>query len=162
MEVCPNHLNILSTHLLYSLYKDIEAELIHYPDAFRGKTVYCNCDDPLKSNFFKYFYDHFHQLGLKKLIATGYNKDGRGIKCVYEGRQKVLDDKKLILTKKYDPEKYPKYDNYDAIECGKVADIPYDYDGVIGVPITVLQYKTSSDNLTFYVKKDEDEKKNKV
>lgn len=69
----------------YTRYEDIEAELIHYPDAFKNKVVYCNCDDPLKSNFFKYFYDHFHQLGLKKLIATGYNKDGHGIKCVYEG-----------------------------------------------------------------------------
>lgn len=69
----------------YTQYADIEKELIHYPNAFKDKVVYCNCDDPTKSNFFKYFYDHFHELGLKKLIATGYNKDGRGIKCVYEG-----------------------------------------------------------------------------
>lgn len=44
----------------------------------------------------------------------------------------------LDLYKKYNPVEYPKYDNYDAIECGKVADIPMDYDGVIGVPITFL------------------------
>ena len=44
----------------------------------------------------------------------------------------------LILTKKYDPEKYPKYDNYDAIEVSKVCEIPMDYDGVMGVPITFL------------------------
>lgn len=44
----------------------------------------------------------------------------------------------LVLYKKYSAEEYPKYDNYDAIECGKVADIPMDYDGVIGVPITFL------------------------
>ena len=42
----------------------------------------------------------------------------------------------LILTKKYDPEKYPKYDNYDAINVDKVKDIPCDYNGEIGVPIT--------------------------
>lgn len=44
----------------------------------------------------------------------------------------------LILTKKYDPALYPKYDNYDAINVDKVKDIPMDYDGVIGVPITFL------------------------
>jgi len=42
------------------------------------------------------------------------------------------------LWQKYDPEKYPKYDNYDAIEVGKVTDIPLDYDGVMGVPITFM------------------------
>ena len=44
----------------------------------------------------------------------------------------------LVLTKKYGPEKYPKYDNYDAINVDKVKDIPCDYDGVMGVPITFL------------------------
>lgn len=55
-----------------------------------------------------------------------------------------LDIKKrheeLILVKKYagHEDEYPKYDNYDAIEVSKVADIPFDYDGVMGVPITFL------------------------
>ena len=44
----------------------------------------------------------------------------------------------IQLTKTYDPEEYPKYDNYDAINCDKVKDVPYDYDGAIGVPITIL------------------------
>lgn len=44
----------------------------------------------------------------------------------------------LILYKKYTPEEYPKYDNYNAINVNKVADIPTDYDGVIGVPITFM------------------------
>ena len=47
-------------------------------------------------------------------------------------------NKPLKLYKKYSAEEYPKYDNYDAIECGKVADIPMDYEGVICVPITFL------------------------
>ena len=42
------------------------------------------------------------------------------------------------LVKKYNPLDYPKYDNYDAIEVSKVKDIPKDYDGVMGVPITFL------------------------
>lgn len=44
----------------------------------------------------------------------------------------------LMLTKKYDPALYPKYDNYDAINIDKVKDIPMDYDGLMGVPITFL------------------------
>lgn len=44
----------------------------------------------------------------------------------------------LILYKKYTPEEYPKYDNYDAINVDKTADIPADYNGVMGVPITFL------------------------
>ena len=44
----------------------------------------------------------------------------------------------LILTKKYDPALYPKYDNYDAIEVSKTCEIPMDYDGLMGVPITFL------------------------
>lgn len=44
----------------------------------------------------------------------------------------------LILYKKYNPEEYPRYDNYDAINVDKTADIPIDYDGVMGVPITFL------------------------
>lgn len=47
---------------------------------------------------------------------------------------------KLVLTQHYDPEKYPKYDNFDGINVRKVADIPVDYDGVMGVPITYLKY----------------------
>ncbi len=53
-----------------------------------------------------------------------------------------LDHKKrheeLPLYKKYTPEEYPKYDNYDAINVNKTAEIPEDYDGVMGVPITFL------------------------
>lgn len=44
----------------------------------------------------------------------------------------------IDLYKRYNPTEYPKYDNYDAIECSKTAEIPMDYDGVIGVPITFL------------------------
>ena len=53
-----------------------------------------------------------------------------------------LDHKKrhemLDLVCRYSPEEYPKYDNYDAINVDRTSDIPYDYDGVMGVPITFL------------------------
>ena len=46
----------------------------------------------------------------------------------------------LILTKRYTPEEYPKYDNYDAINVDKIKDIPCDYKGLMGVPITIFNY----------------------
>jgi len=287
----------------YTQLADIEKELKHYKNQFRGKIVYCNCDDPYESNFFKYFAANFNALGLKKLITTSYsgspiagqqlplfeieglkeikpkdaeahrieinevpdfNKDGaidlkdieqllkhtanvcaplkgngdfRSEECIellkqadivctnppfslfreyvaqlveydkkfliigninaitykeifkliknnklwlgitMDGRNvwfRVPDDypinenvanskiingekylfvkgcvwftnldtvkrhEELVLYKKYNPKEYPKYDNYDAIEVSRVSDIPMDYDGVMGVPITFL------------------------
>ena len=258
----------------YTQLPDIENELRHYKDHFKGKVVYCNCDDPRVSNFFHYFSHNFEHLGLKKLITTCYKsqspdlfsqhdseraimleydgfregdrvphvedigvtqlegdgdfrsqecidilkqadivvtnppfslfkeytaqlmehdkkfiiignqnaatykeffpliKDGRvwlgyGFKrnCAHfisnytdhatdldkkEGMIRVsgvvwftnLDHAKrhedLILFRRYTHEDYPKYENYNAIEVSKTKDIPMDYDGVIGVPITFL------------------------
>lgn len=281
----------------YTQLEDIEKELSHYRHHFEGKVVFCNCDDPYESNFFKYFVLNFNTLKLKKLIATSYiaspvafkelpakkgnssfedllkpykieidevydqNGDGainlQDVKEILEKAEKGgkltrltgdgdfrsseskellkqadivvtnppfslfreyvaqliefdkkfiilgnnnaitykeifqliknskmwlgysanktmtfrlsnhykrwnyidengnkygnvpaitwytnLDIKKrheeLILVKKYSPLDYPKYDNYDAIEVSKVKDIPKDYDGVMGVPITFL------------------------
>lgn len=56
----------------YTQLIDIEKELKNYKEQFRGKVVYCNCDDPFESNFFKYFASNFNALGLKRLIATSY------------------------------------------------------------------------------------------
>lgn len=58
----------------YTQLVDIEKELKHYKEQFRNKVVYCNCDDPFESNFFKYFAANFNALGLKKLITTSYTK----------------------------------------------------------------------------------------
>lgn len=56
----------------YTQLSDIEKELGHYKEHFKGKTVFCNCDDPRVSNFFHYFSYNFESLGLKKLITTCY------------------------------------------------------------------------------------------
>ncbi len=273
----------------YTQLVDIEKELKHYKDQFHGKVVYCNCDDPFESNFFKYFAANFKALGLKSLIATSYkpspvantqlglfgddktlepkkgrpkvnaNKfiindvgdlDGDGafdLKDVaeqlkanknnewsplegegdfrspesiellkqadivvtnppfslfreyvnqlveYKKQFLIIGNKNafsfqevfklmqgneiwtgytspgqfltpdgkltkkvqgltrwftnldvakrhdfLTLYKKYTPKEFPKYDNYGAIEVSKVSDIPTDYDGIMGVPITFL------------------------
>lgn len=237
----------------YTLYEDIEKELSHYTKNFEGKVVYCPCDNPEWSNFWKFFVDNFHSLKLKKLIATYYdssipigissfveenetvvyktvydgtyfiksplneNGDFRSSECLktmkecdivvtnppfslfremmtvlqeYDkdflliGNQNafifvnifpLLRDRKvrlgynygsfsfsmpnsselkkfgcicwytsfdvenpqrLTLTKEYDAKINIKYENYDAINVDRLADIPYDYDGVMGVPIT--------------------------
>lgn len=78
----------------YTQYCDIESELSHYTNQFKGKIVYCNCDDPLKSNFFRFFVKNFHVLGLKRLISACCQKSdnpifeieqSRGYYVVYEG-----------------------------------------------------------------------------
>lgn len=258
----------------YTQLEDINNELRHYREHFRGKTVLCNCDDPRVSNFFTYFAYNFEFLGLKKLITTCYkNQDSdlfsqgaseQAVYLIYEGdkngnhipdpeeigihplkgdgdfrsaeciellkeadivvtnppfslfrefvAQLIEYDKKflivghqnaikykeifpliqqnkiwlgygfkggaghfvsnyedtatagdhkegmirvsgvhwftnletqkrhedLILYKSYSPEEYPKYVNYDAIEVAKTELIPYDYDGLMGVPITFM------------------------
>lgn len=259
----------------YTQLVDIENELRHYKAHFQGKVVFCNCDDPYESNFFKYFALNFNYLGLKKLICTCYtgspivgeqlslfpeknpykieisevtdeNGDGaidladvetllknrhntrsklksgdfRDEECVnllkeadivvtnppfslfreyvaqliaYDKKFLIIGNKNAItykeifpllkdnkmwlgyespnefkdkngqitkqingltrwftnldvkkrhetlrLYKTYTPEEFPKYDNYDAINVDKVSDIPYDYTGVMGVPITFL------------------------
>lgn len=58
----------------YTQLVDIENELKHYKKQLYGKVIFCNCDDPYESNFFKYFANNFNTLGLKKLIATSYVK----------------------------------------------------------------------------------------
>lgn len=248
----------------YTQLTDVAAELRHYKEHFRDKVVFCNCDDPTWSAFWKYFHLNFGKLGLRKLVSTHYDRTeptykmeymggdddnieagvktallGNGdfrnqecldlldecdivvtnppfslfreyVKILMEHRKKFIiwgnnnaitykeffpylkdnviwpgymmnktcvfrvgegykyDEKitaqmgdgfkygkvpaisvftnldiakrheKLVLWKKYTPEEYPKYDNYDAINVDKVADIPVDYDGVMGVPITFL------------------------
>src|SRR5579872_1034016 len=82
----------------YTQLSDIEKELRHYANHFKGKTVLCNCDDPRVSNFFKYFINNFEKLGLKKVITTCYkndqpdlwsqNKSPKGIYFEYSGEQK--------------------------------------------------------------------------
>lgn len=249
----------------YTQLVDIENELKYYRHHFIGKVVYCNCDDPRESNFCKFFSMNFKSLGLKKLISTGYNENGKGVKLVYMGDKngncmpdfneievltelegngdfrsleciELLKESDIVVTNppfslfreyvatlveynkkflilgnnnaikykeifplfkenklwlgissnktmefrlsdsyekfnriengvkfgkvpaiswftnlehnrrnqpinlymKYSNEYFPKYDNYDAIEVSKTREIPIDYDGVMGVPITFL------------------------
>ena len=70
----------------YTQYNDISNEIPHYRPHFKGKVVYCNCDDPTWSNFWIYFHNNFKSLGLKKLISTHYQKDTEpSYALIYEG-----------------------------------------------------------------------------
>lgn len=73
----------------YTQLSDIEKELRHYRKHFKGKVVYCNCDDPRVSNFFHYFSHNFEKLGLKKLIATCYKSQDIDLFSRNEGEQAV-------------------------------------------------------------------------
>lgn len=63
---------VLKNDEFYTQLVDIENEMRHYKCFFQDKIVFCNCDDPFESNFFKYFAMNFNHLGLKKLICTCY------------------------------------------------------------------------------------------
>lgn len=69
----------------YTRLETIEKELNHYEGKFEGLTVYCNCDDPTRSNFWRYFHENFTRLGLKKLISTHYEAGSRSYKMEYGG-----------------------------------------------------------------------------
>lgn len=73
----------------YTQLIDIERELSSYKECFKNKTVFCNCDDVKSSNFFKYFVLHFKELGIKKLICSCYQKDGKGYYYEYFGEKKL-------------------------------------------------------------------------
>lgn len=89
----------------YTQLQDIEKELEYYKNHFKNKVVFCNCDDPIISNFFKYFSLNFKELGLKKLIAACYKKQDinnnfqRGYYYEYNGgeREKNIPTQEDII-----------------------------------------------------------------
>ena len=68
----------------YTLYTDVEKELSLYSQYLKDKVIYCNCDNPYVSNFFRYFANNFKALGIKKVIATCYNNGKGAFKAVLE------------------------------------------------------------------------------
>ncbi len=106
----------------YTLYVDIQKEIEAYlefdEDTFRSKVVYCNCDDPFESNFFKYFAANFNRLGLKKLITTSY--DGSPI----AGAQLTFDEYLEGNGKRQKPKAI-------SVEIEEVTDL--DGDGAAGI-----------------------------
>lgn len=80
------------------IQKEIEAYLEYDSNVFRGKVVYCNCDDPFESNFFRYFVLNFKRLGLKQLITTSYKPSP-----VANTQLKLFGDDKTLTKSKGRP-----------------------------------------------------------
>ena len=104
----------------YTQLNDIELELKHYKEQFKDKVVFCNCDDPYESNFFKYFAINFNHLGLKKLIATCYDSSPVAYTQMnFFGENKLIANKnrkayKIVITEVLD------YNNDGAIDLSDV------------------------------------------
>ncbi len=137
----------------YTQLVDIEKELKHYKDQFRGKVVYCNCDDPFESNFFKYFAASFNALGLKRLIATSYKPSPiantelvlqRALFPGYEGK---------ILSKPSEPKGRPKVTANKFI-INEVSDI--DSNGAFDLNDIAEQLKANKNNEWIPLKGDGD------
>ena len=67
----------------YTMYEDVEKEMLYYREYFKNKVVLCNCDDPSWSSFWQYFHLNFTALQLKRLIATHF--DNQSYKMIYDG-----------------------------------------------------------------------------
>lgn len=79
----------------YTQLADIEKEIHHYNEQLKGKAVFCNCDDPYESNFFRYFALNFNKLGLKQLITTSYKPSPiANTQLALFGDDKVMDKPK--------------------------------------------------------------------
>ncbi|MDR0527115.1 MAG: adenine-specific methyltransferase EcoRI family protein, partial [Spirochaetaceae bacterium] len=145
--------DIVVTNPPFSLFREYVAQLMEYEKKF---LIIGNINAITYKEIFKYIKENQLWLGVnngpKKYIVPDKKeydhlatKTENGVRLTSMGNTgwfTNLDVKKrhenLILYKKYNPAEYPKYDNYDAIEVSKVGEIPVDYDGVMGVPVTFL------------------------
>jgi hypothetical protein len=75
----------------YTQMPDIELECNHYKKDFYNKVIYCNCDNPYESNFYKYFVSHFNEFNIKKVIATCYIENSNGICAIYDGVETIYN-----------------------------------------------------------------------
>lgn len=83
----------------YTAYETIESELKYYKNHFRDKVILCNCDDPIESNFSKYFLKNFNRLGLKRLITISYadSKVSRKSYNLYDNEGEILKNGKAYI-----------------------------------------------------------------
>ena len=104
----------------YTQIEDINAEMVHYENQFKGKTILMNCDDPTWSNFWRYFHMEFERLGLKKIIATHYEYgEVASYKMEYEGG----NDENFEVGVKTDLTQNGDFRSPECVELLKEADI---------------------------------------
>ncbi|MBR6073064.1 MAG: adenine-specific methyltransferase EcoRI family protein [Bacilli bacterium] len=118
----------------YTQLDDIEKELSHYKEHFKNKVVFCNCDDPYESNFFKYFALNFNHLGLKKLICTCYAGS-----TIVTSQLSLFDVKGLKIKEGYEKSPYK-------IEITEVDDA--NGDGAIDISDVEYLLKNKENTLT--------------
>ena len=144
--------DIVVTNPPFSLFREYIAQLIKYNKRFliigsQNAITYKEIFPLIRDN--KIW--HGYNVGDMKFKVPSYykprntrywqDKDGQkwrsfGTMCWFTNIDYTERHKDLILYKKYNKTEYPKYDNYDAINVNKIKDIPMDYDGMMGVPIT--------------------------
>ena len=103
----------------YTDMSDVSKEMVCHREQFRGKTVLCNCDDPVTSAFWEYFHLNFGFLGLKRLIATHYDKDKPTYKLEYFGG----DDNEVLVGDKEALNGNGDFRNEECIELLRESDI---------------------------------------
>ena len=103
----------------YTQLTDVSKELMHYKQHFKDKIVFCNCDDPTWSAFWKYFHQNFEALGLKKLISTHYDKTQPTYKMEYTGG----DDNDIEVGVKTPLEGNGDFRNQECLDLLDEADI---------------------------------------
>lgn len=145
--------DIVVTNPPFSLFREYVAQLIKYKKKFliigsQNAITYKEIFPLIKENKIWLGYKSgdmaFRVPNDSEPRATRYWEDENGKwrslgnTCWFTNLDHQKRHEDLILYKKYSPEEYPKYDNYDAINVDKIADIPCDYNGVMGVPITFL------------------------
>lgn len=143
--------DIVVTNPPFSLFRKYVAQLVEYDKKFiiignKNAITYKDIFNLIKENKLWLGYRNVNNDMWLFLPddEEEYEKivDGKKMKHIQACWFTNIDHRKrhqdLILYKKYTPEEYPKYDNYDAIEVSKTKDIPCDYDGAMGVPITFL------------------------
>ena len=135
-----DEVDIVCTNPPFSLFREYVAALVEHKKKFLiiGNTnaiTYKDFFPLLKNN--EVWIGHTHPSEFD--TPNGVTKNLEGLCCWFTNLGIAKRNEKLVLRKKYDPEEYPTYDNYNAINVNKVADIPVDYEGVMGVPISIME-----------------------
>jgi hypothetical protein len=164
--------DIVVTNPPFSLFREYVAQLVEYNKKFLiiGNTnaiTYKEIFTLFKEDKIRTGYTNFN-VGMFFIVPDDWenfhhidengNKTARvSTSCWFTNLEVEKHRQEITLYKKYDPKEYPKYDNYDAINVNTYTDIPYDYDGVIGVPITFIdKYNPNQFEIVKFRKGDDD------
>ncbi len=162
--------DIVVTNPPFSLFREYIMQLAKYNKKFiivgnKNAVTYKEVFNLIKENKVWIGYRNMNSdFWLEVPEGNKYEKivDGKKLKhimaCWYTNLPTKKQFEEIISYKEYSPEEYPKYDNYDAIDVGKVTDIPKDYYGVMGVPITFLDKYNPKQFEIIKFRKGDDEK----